>query len=237
MKTIIKTALLSFVIIITVGCRMVSPILLETPVSKSRANALPLTIGVEEITKNGSQKLTSVLTYTSFGIMAMGGKMPRRSEADYFNKSITNALRGSGNFQYVYATPFDIKDVDLTLEVKINEFVIDNGIYGSLIAHSGNIPVIGILFSLGQMLAIIPQEHFTGNWNLIFNLKNKSGKVIATYKEKTSFNDYATMWEQPFATYMWYEAPWIEDFKKAINSVNAKIKRDRDIIMKNIIIK
>lgn len=206
---------------------MISPVLLEMPSSKTRAEALPLAIGVNALEVSGSHRVSNIMTYQSFGLMGVGARLPRRDETDYFNKSITDALRANGNFQYIYATPFDRQDVDLVLNVKLRSCKLENSNYGTAIAHGQMIPTLGMFVSLGTLIGVIPQEYFSVNWKIDFELETRDGKVIKTYSHACNEFQFVNMWKQPFANYMWYESIFLKNFSKAVDALTQGIEKDR----------
>ena len=234
MMNISKLIIITIVLLAGSSCTITSPVMLETPAPKSRSNALPYTVGVSKISKKGSQSLTKIKTFQTFGLMQMSGRMPRRSETDYYNKSFVNALRSNGLFSYVYGTPYDRNDVDLIIEVEMNDFIIKNSPYGTLMSHAGFVPVIGIFVNLGVLVNAIPQEHFSGRWAIQYHLKTKSGKLIKTYKDDKAFRDFVRLWEQPFAKYSWYESQWLSLFNTSLNNIQAEIRKDSELIRKNL---
>jgi hypothetical protein len=231
---IAKSGFILLILILGSSCTVTSPVMLEAQITKSTSNALPYTVGVSKITKKGSQQLTKIKTYQTLGIMQMSGRMPRRSEVDYYNKAFTNALRSNSLFSYVYATPFDRNDVDLVIDIEIDNFNISNSSYGTLISHASFVPVVGIFASLGVLINVVPQEYFSGGWGISYHLKNKSGKLIKTYTDEQVFQDYVGMWEQPFASYSWYESAWIKLFNDSLNRIQSEIRKDSELIRNNI---
>jgi len=213
---------------------MISPVLLETPSSKTRAEALPLAVGVKAPEVTGSHRVSNIMTYQTLGIMGVGARMPRRDETDYFNKSITDALRANGNFQYIYATPFDPQDVDLVLNVKLRSCKLENSNYGTIINHCQMIPTVGIFVSIGTLVGVIPMEYFTVSWAIDFELATRDGKVIKTYSHACNEWQFVNMWKQPFANYMWYESIFLKNFTKAMGTLTQGLETDRAEILKAV---
>jgi hypothetical protein len=218
------------------GCRIVSPILLETPSSKSRVEAMPVALGIKAPDVSGSHRVSNIMTYQTLGIMATGARLPRRDETDYINKSITDALRANGTFQYIYATPFDRQDVDLVLSVKLRSCKLDNSNYGTIINHCQMIPIppIGQLISLGMLVGVIPMEQFSVNWKIDFELATRDGKIIKTYSHACDEQAFVNMWKQPFANYMWYESIFLKNFTSAVATLTKGVEKDRAEILQAV---
>ena len=231
MKNLSTLLLMAFGLLATSSCTITSPVMLERQTSVSTANALPFTLGVEDMEKKGSQKLTDISSVNMLGIFTMNARMPRRSETDYLNKSFANALRGEGLFEYVYATPFEASDVDVTLSIELKKYDIDNSIYGSIESHCGLIPVVGIFVLIGELATVVPKEHFHGGWDIVYTLKNRDGKTIKSYTDKQAFDDYVDMWQQPFATYTWYESEWRKLFDQSLSRLAGQIRADKKLIL------
>jgi hypothetical protein len=230
----IKLGFVFLILMLAASCTITSPVMLEAQVTKSTSNALPYTVGVAKITKKGSQQLTKIKTYQTLALVQVGGRMPRRSEVDYYNKAFVNALRSNSLFNYVYATPYDQNDVDLVIDIEIENFNISNSSYGTIMSHATFVPVVGIFASLGMLINVVPQEYFSGGWAISYHLKNKNGKLIKTYKDKQSFTDFVRMWEQPFGSYSWYESAWIKLFNSSLNRIQAEIRKDSQLIRNNL---
>lgn len=215
------------------GCRMVSPVLFETPSAHARGEALPLAVGVRELEKVGTQRITDVTTYGTFGIIAFSARMPRRSEADYMGNALANALRSSGAFTYVYGTPFDTKDVDVVLGLRAERCRIENNtLYGTAVNHASMIPTIGTFIEIGVLVGLIPQEYFTMDWSLVCTVATPEGKVIKEYKHVCSDADWVNLWSQPYANYMWYDSIFLRHFEEAVQSFLKSIDTDRAEILR-----
>lgn len=209
------------------GCRIVSPLLLEIPSARTPDDAMPLAIGVSEITKAGPQRMSHVQSYYSLGFFGMGARMPRRSEPDYLNKSLTAALRADGLFKYVYATPFDRDDVDLVLTFDVQKATLKNSAYGTIVNHLQMVPAVGFLVGLGQLVTLVPQEHFSIEWDITCTVTDRSGKALKTYTHRCRDRDFVNLWEQPFGNYMWYESVFLKHFRDACDTFAAGMNEDR----------
>jgi len=216
------------------GCRIVSPLLMETPSSKTRTEAMPLAIGVNAPQVFGSHRVSNIMTYQGLGLMGIGARMPRRDETDYINKSMTDALRANGTFQYIYSTPFDRQDVDMILNVKLRSCQMENSNYGTTITHCQMIPTVGMFISLGTLTGLVPMEHFFVNWKIDFELVTGDGKVIKTYSHACKDWQFVNLWKQPFANYMWYESIFLKNFTSATETLTRGIEKDRVEILQAV---
>jgi len=206
--------------------------MLETA-SSSAGSPLPIAVGISKIKKAGSHRISDIATYQSFGIVGMKARMPRRSETDYMNKSIANALRADGTFRYVYATPYDPKDVDLIISVHLQECKMENSIYGTALNHVTYLPIplVNPFVPLGELAGIIPMERFSVKWTMVFNVSTPSGKLLKQYKHACNDSDMVNLWSQPFANYMWYDSLFISNFEDAISTVTKNFRKDRAEIL------
>jgi hypothetical protein len=211
---------------------MVSPLMLETA-SRSRGTPLPIAVGIGKITKAGSQRITSINTYQNLGIIGLSARMPRRSETDYLNKSIANALRADGMFKYVYSSPYDPEDIDLAITVHLEKCVMNNTMYGTLINHVVCLPLppFTTFVQIGELVGIVPMEKFVVQWNIVFKLSTPSGKIIKQYRHACDETDMVNLWSQPFGNYMWYDSIFIKNFEAAIDAFSRTFQKDRALIL------
>jgi hypothetical protein len=232
-KQFVLYSLLSLLVLCS-GCRIVSPLMLEPSSDQASGDALPLAVGVSPIQKDGAQRLTHVQTYQVLGIMGMSARMPRREEPDYLNKSIANALQASGTFQYVYPTPFDHADVDVVISVEVRNCRLANTPFGTVTNHLQMVPTAGMVISIGQLLAIIPQEHFKMEWEMVCKVSTREGRLIKEYTHVCKDGDFVSLWSQPFGNYMWYESLFVKQFGAAMDLFTTSIRNDRSEILQAV---
>ena len=159
--------------------------------------------------------------------------MPRRSETDYLNKSIANALRANGMFKYVYSTPYDPEDVDLVLTVHIEKCIMNNTMYGTVLNHvvCVPIPLVPQIIQVGELVGVIPMEKFIVQWNIVYKVSTPSGKVIKQYRHECNETEMVNLWAQPFGNYMWYDSIFLKNFEAGITAFEKTFKKDRALIL------
>lgn len=212
------------------GCSSTSPIMLQLPSARGGTADLPLKVGVTTAEKTGEQKLSKIDTCAELGVFHFYAKMPRRSEPEYFSRSVGDYLRDTKVFSYCYDDPFDHNDVDLVLRMKMKDFLIDNTALGTTLNHLSLIPYAGLCVTL-YMVAGLPQETFLIRYNLEMTLETTAGKEIARYETSGSGSEGVNIYEQPFGNYLWYGSIFQKEFFKAMDYFVGQMKNDRAKIM------
>ncbi len=211
------------VLLFSTGCVVKSPILMFKGKSVKNPNRLPLKAGV---VLNAAQrgKISEFLTFTlPIPFYIITAAFPKINEQEFILDSVVQYLKDTELFDFTYSFPFDKRDVDVILEVKINDILAKNSTPYSLIWQ---LPFLNILTLLG-----VPQERFSMLFDIRVDVKQPDGTLITSYKARWSDADWVTIYEMPYADYMWYESVFRDVFMKVLDSISAKITSDSEQII------
>lgn len=218
------------VIVLVAGCSSTSPVLMQLPAEAGGSAEFPISVGVLKATKVGDQKLTNMKTYGMLGLYQFGARMPRREEIDFLSRAISEYLRDSKTFTYVYDQPFNRDDVDLIIKTELEKFDMNNSVYGTVMQNVGFIPTIGFIIQLSQLVGV-PQETFHFDYRFTMKVETPSGQELAAYTFEGSDWDTADLYDQPFANWLWYDSLFQKMFFQAMEDFKGKFRQDKEIIM------
>jgi hypothetical protein len=213
------------------GCSSTSPVLLQLPSERGGTAEIPLKIGVDNASKPGSQQITDIDTCAVLAFRQYYGKMPRRSEVNYFAASVGDYLRDTKTFSYCYDAPFDRNDVDLVLKLNLDAVSMHNsGFWGTFMNSWASIPYLGFPVQIGYLVGL-PQEGFGSDLKYTAVIETPVGKEVARYKLAADMNDFVNMYEQPYGNYMWYDSVFQKAFFSTLDQLKASLVKDRAKIM------
>lgn len=208
------------------GCRSTSPVLLQMPSVKTSEVEFPLKLGVGQLEKAGSQRISSI-GFTIMFFYWIDAKMPRRTETDYVLQSVADHVNDNRMFRYAYIEPFDPAKVDLTMEIKFDQYDCKNalgGVYASVLA---TVPYISLLPLFG-----VPQDIFSTRIRASCVLKTRSGQEVARYSyQGRKVTDAVTLYEMPYGNYLWYDSVFRREFDQMMTSFYGQMRNDKAKIM------
>jgi len=228
-RTTICLGVVGFTLWIT-GCSSTSPVLLQLPSERGGTAEIPLKVGITSGQRAGEQKVSTIDTCAQYGLWHFYAKMPRRSELNYFNKSIGDFFRDTKAFTYCYDEPFDRNDVNIVVRVDVKDLKIDNTALGTTIQTINSIPYLGLCGNLYTLLGG-PIETFVMSYNLELIIETPAGKELSRYQFSGSGREGVNVYEQPFGNYLWYNSVFQKEFFKAMDYFVSQMKKDRDKIM------
>jgi len=212
-------------VFLSTGCTFRSPILIYKTQAVSNPNRIPLKIGVNRPEFKQERHLVNVsvrpIGFLFLQCYQMGFPKPDEKEmlADYF----VQYVRDTNLFEYAYIYPFDVRDVDLVVDLKVTRF---HAGQDKFIPHLVSLPYINFV-----LLAGFPQELFHSEIDMTFDISSPDGKKISTYSTKTEDSDAVTIYEQPYGKYAWENSVFKKEYFKVLDGFALKVVEDRQALI------
>jgi len=198
--------------------------MLQLPSEKTGNAAIPAKIGINPIVKSGSSRICDI-GFIMFPVYFLDAKMPRRTETDYVLQSVADHVNDNRIFQYAYITPFDVRKVNLTMDVVFDRYELSNA-GGGTYATIMNFPFINLLTLVG-----VPQEIFKSDIRATCILKTAAGAEISRYTFASKSSDAVTLYAMPYGNYLWYESMFRQQFDMMMTSFYRGIEADKEKIL------
>jgi len=224
-----------------VGCSMRSPVLLYRGTKESGATTLlvpffsedrpirkepilPLKAGVR-VSAARERKVCSLFTYL-FPWYFISAGFPKRDEMEFLRDSIVRDLFDTRTFRYTYPAPFDPAAVDVIVNATVTEVRASNlKVYPTIIG----LPYISLLTLVG-----VPQEIFFARMGFRFDVTTPDGTVLKTYEVFNKGTDAVTIYEQPWANYIWYRSVFRSTFLASMDEFREQLRSDAPFILERL---
>jgi hypothetical protein len=163
------------------------------------------------------QKVTDLSTYIFPWYFITGG-FPKRDEMEFLRDSIVRDLHDTRTFRYTYPAPFEARAVDVVIDVTVTDIKAAN-------AHGWatfiNLPFISLLQLVG-----VPSEFFTARMAFQFDVRTRDGDLIASYTATHGETDSVTLYELPWANYIWARSVFRKVFLACMDDFRAALLAD-----------
>jgi len=227
-------------VLLGAGCVSRSPVLLYRGTKASGSTTLmpvfgedyaepgdpliPLKAGVR-VAASRRRQVTSLSTYI-FPFYIIRGGLPKRDEMEFLRDSVVRDLQDTRTFLYTYPAPFDPSVVDVIVDITPTDIELSNlkG-YGTLVS----LPVINLLLVFG-----VPQEIFSTRMAFTFEVKTHQGKVLKRYTTAAEGWDGVTLYELPWANYMWARSVFREKFLECMDDFRRQLLADAEAIQQDV---
>jgi hypothetical protein len=227
MKTACRLFVVAFVCtVLFAACTYRVPILIYKAQAVTNPNRIPLKIGVNLPVFKQERRLVTVNTRPLGLLFLMGFQLgfPKPDEKEMLADFFVQYVRDTNLFEYAYIHPYDKKDVDLIVDLRVANFRANNN---KLIGQLAYLPYLDILWLLP-----LPQEIFTCEIDMTFDVSTADGRKVLSYSANTRGRDGVSIYGQPYAKYAWTNSIFKKEYFKVLDGFAGKATKDRDTLVK-----